>query len=450
MGMITVGLMQVFSYTGQNLAIIRLPNPTREHFDTAWTMSVCVGAFVSVLLLAIAPLAAGFFSDPRLIPVIHCLALVPVINGFTNVEVVVGFRKNLLFNKEFRFLVFRKLSGFSLTVPLAFILRDYWALVAGTVGGELLAVIASYWVHPRRPRLCLSKFREIRSFSGWMQLAALGNFFGDQSDQIVYGHIAGTTQLGGYHVAADLATAPTSELIAPMARAVFPVYATLLDDRENLVQSYLSVLSIVAMIAASTSVGVALVGDDLVTLVLGAKWAAIGKLVPWLALAGGAIGVMNTVHDILAVTGNVRLNAIWTWTFVVMLAPAAALAGADWGGEGVAAARAIVVILLVLLMFYSLTHVISVTLGEIFGCLWRPVVAASIMASILWPLSSIGIATLSYRLLFNIGLGVVTFAAALLSLWFLAGRPPGAERTLIGFARKIQRWLYSAVKRSKP
>jgi lipopolysaccharide exporter len=441
MAMIVVGFVQIFSAAGQNLAVIRHPDPTSEHFDTAWTMSVCAGVAVALVLTAIAPLGARYFGDARLVPVIRFLALAPLINGFTNIGAVAGFRKNLHFDKEFRFLVLRKLSSFGITVPLAFILRDYWAMVFGIIGGELLTAGASYRMHPYRPRLRLGKLSEMWSYSVWMQLASIGGFLLDQIDQIVVGHLAGTAQMGSYNVAVDIATAPTSEIVLPAGRAVFPVYATMLNDPAKLAHSYLNVLSIVALLAISTSVGVALVAHDMVMLVLGAKWAGTVALVPWLALAGGMFCIILGTIDVLSVTGNARPYALRCWTFVAMLAPAAMLAGVYWGSEGVAMARAIITILFLPPMFYSVMEVIPVTAGQIVACLWRPLLSALAMAAAVELAGGEGIAILPLRLFCTIGIGVGAFAATLLCLWILAGRPPGAEHMLANQARDAARRL---------
>src|SRR6185295_10500620 len=54
-GMI-VGIVEVFSYTGQNSAIIRHPNPTREHYDSAWTVSLILGLGLGLIIWVLAPL----------------------------------------------------------------------------------------------------------------------------------------------------------------------------------------------------------------------------------------------------------------------------------------------------------------------------------------------------------------------------------------------------------
>ena len=91
MALVAVGLVQVFSESGQTFAVIRHADPTDEHFDTAWTMSVCAGAIVAVVLVGLAPLAGWYFHEPDVVPVIRVIALAPLIEGFANVGAVAGF-----------------------------------------------------------------------------------------------------------------------------------------------------------------------------------------------------------------------------------------------------------------------------------------------------------------------------------------------------------------------
>jgi lipopolysaccharide exporter len=97
MAMVAVGFIRVFSEAGQDLAVIRHPNPTAEHFDTAWTMSVCAGFIVALVLVAIAPLAGWYYHEPRVVPVIRFIAIVPLVEGFINVGTVAGFQRALSF-----------------------------------------------------------------------------------------------------------------------------------------------------------------------------------------------------------------------------------------------------------------------------------------------------------------------------------------------------------------
>ncbi len=433
LGMVTVGLITVFSYAGQNLAIIRHPNPTREHFDTAWTISVCLGIAVALGLVALAPLAARYFDNPKLVSVIRLLALAPMINGFTNIGAVIGFRKSLMFQKEFQFVVLRKVIGFIATVLMALTFRNYWALVSGIVGGELFGAVSSYFMHPHRPRPCLSKLSEMWSFSAWMQLVAVGNFFRDQTDHIAVGRFAGTLQVGAYNVAADIASSPTVELLFPALSAALPINATLLHDPDELARSYLSMLGMIVIFAVPMSVGVALVAQDMVTLVLGMKWSAAVPFVPWLAIVGGAGCIIQSIIDLVSIAGRARLVAIWSLAFVIALVPAVSIVGSNWGSEGIALVRAIIWILFIPPMFYSLTKIIPIAAGQIIGCFWRPILAALFMAIVVKISGANAITLLPMRLFCNVAAGVVSFVTMLLLLWRLAGRPQSSEQILVKF-----------------
>jgi len=441
MGAITMQFVLVFADAGQAMAVIRNVNATDEHFDTAWAMSIAIGVVVAAGLIVGAPLAGLYFHDSRAVPVVQVIALKPLINGFTNVGVL-AFRKNLRFGKDFQFLVINRVSIFVVGISLALTLRSYWALVIASVCGEAFSVAASYVLSPYRPRFRLTKLREIWGYSIWMQFANIGYFFGERADQFVVGGLAGATPMGLYNVSADTASAPTDEVVVPMARALFPYYAILLNEPSRFAEAYLGVLSVVAVIALSTGVGVALVAGDLVAVVLGQKWLAAAPLVVWLAAGNAFLGIGRSANAVLSVTGSGRLYAVRNWLFVVLLAPAALIGGMNWGPVGVAAARTVVTILFAPVMFYTVIRVIPVTATDIFARLWRPIIAASAMVAVV-KLSGIdAITSPVFRLFSNTILGAMIFVLVLLSLWVLAGREPGVERTTVEQAAKLWRRLH--------
>ena len=156
MAMIVVGTLEIFNQTGQTLVLIRLENPTKEHFDTAWTVSFLIGLAIAAAILAASPLAELYFHEPKVEPVMQCLALRAILGGLENIGTV-NFRRDLKFDRFFAFNVYPKLISFTVTIALAFMLRNYWALVAGILIGQLALIVLSYTMHPHRPRFTLSK-----------------------------------------------------------------------------------------------------------------------------------------------------------------------------------------------------------------------------------------------------------------------------------------------------
>src|SRR5689334_546854 len=102
MAMFVVGMLEVLNQTGQRLAIIRLHDPSREDYDSAWTISLLVGVTIGLLILLIAPFTVVYFHEPRAILVMQCLSLRAVLDGFENIGIV-DFRRDLRFDRFFWF-----------------------------------------------------------------------------------------------------------------------------------------------------------------------------------------------------------------------------------------------------------------------------------------------------------------------------------------------------------
>lgn len=428
MAMLVVGLLEVFGQTGQQFALIRHPAPTREHFDTAWTISVLIGLTLGSAVLLAAPLAERFFHQPEVVDVIRVLSLRVFASGFENIGTV-WFRKSLNFATEFRFNLYKKLSSFTVTLVVALIWRDYWALVAGIVVGQLVSLAVSYAIHPYRPWFCLSKVRELWSFSVWVLINHVGAFGQNSIDQFVVGALAPPRIMGQYTVGAELALLPTTEIVDPIGRALFPVLSQLNQDRDRLRAMLLDVFGLIALLATAGATGLALVADDLVLVLLGPGWRETAPLIPWLAFAGALIAFANVAGLMFNALGDARRGAVQTWLCTLTLLPALSLAA--WLGDlqAIVIARlAVWAFILPLSLHYLLKH-LPLGWGDLAAVAWRPVLAAVGMA---WALTVIPFDAATTIPALRLGLRVATGAAVyglvLMTVWALAGRPHGIER----------------------
>ena len=167
MAMSMVAVLELLGAFGFDMALIQRQDAQRHHYDTAWTFNVLFSVVSATVLVILAIPAAKFYNEPRLDNIMYFLALSSLLQGFENIGVV-AFRKDMTFDKEFRYLLGKKLAAFLVTVPLAFLLRNYWALVIGILTGRSFAVLLSYYVHPYRPRFDLSGRHDLFHFSKWL------------------------------------------------------------------------------------------------------------------------------------------------------------------------------------------------------------------------------------------------------------------------------------------
>jgi O-antigen/teichoic acid export membrane protein len=233
---------------------VRHPNPTREHFDSAWTVSLLLGFGLGGIIWILTPLTTAYFHEPRATLIVEILAFRTMLSGAQNIGVV-NFQRKLQFNKQFWFNVIPTLVSFPLTIASAFILRNYWALVIGLMAEYVTTFSLSYILEPFRPRIGFSKVREIWSFSFWSLVKNIGVYLNMLVDRVAIGGFAGSAAMGRYQVAAEVATTPSQEIVNPMVSVLFPVLASVQHDREKRVKLYLTVLYWSALICTSTAVG---------------------------------------------------------------------------------------------------------------------------------------------------------------------------------------------------
>ena len=439
MAWLVIGLLEICSSFGLDYALIRNTQAGRVHFDTAWTLRLIQSVVVALLAVALSPVAALYFNEPRVMPLLMALAVSVLINGCGNIGPVL-FRKELAFAREFWFGLYGRLFSVTATITFALIFRNYWALVAGTLVGAVANFFLGYVMHPYRPRWCLKAARELWGFSQWMLLVNVGNYAQERADQLLVGRLSDARGMGLYNVAGEIASLPTSEVLFPMSRVLFPGFSKLATEPDRLRAAYLSVVGFLTAVALPAGVGLALVAPDLVMLLLGPQWREAVPLLQVLALFGVFRTVCGQAGNVLLVVGKPRVVAGLAWLQFVVLVPALWFAGLRYGVMGIVWAKLLLGGVMGVGQVLALRALYGVGVGQTLSQVWRPFIAASLMAGVLWVLQDQGVLAalpLLLRLLMEVGIGGVAYAAALIGVWRVAGRPAGAERFLVDlvFAR---------------
>jgi len=434
MAMLVVGLVEVLGQTGQMLALIRHPNPTRAHYDSVWTLTLMVAGALTLLLWAVAPLAPLYFGEPRATELIQVLALRTLVGGFENVGVVT-FRRDLQFGQEFRFQVLQRVASVLATIACAVWLGDYRALVAGILVGRILGVALSYAAHPYRPRLCLARIPEMLSFSGWMLVVHLASYCNERADEMTVGAVAGPAAMGEYNVAADLATAPTQEIILPVVRALFPVFARIGGDPAAARAAFLDVFAASCLICMAVGGGMALVARDFVAVALGSQWTGAVVLVQILALGGAFAGCVAGVPAVLSAMGHSRLTAQLSVTRAVVMVLGVVPAALLGGLQAIAVTRVLVMLAFLPGALVAVRRVLPVSTADLVQRLWRPLAAMLVMALAVAEVHGWAPASPWLRLPIDVAVGAGAYTATVLALWRAAGQPPGPEAALCQWVR---------------
>lgn len=450
MASMVVGLIDVMMSLGVNAALIHDREATADDYSTAWTLRLLEATLAGTTIVLVAPLAANYFDDPRVVDVMRVMGLAVAIAGLENIGLV-SFQKDMQFGSDFAFFFRRRVIAFVVTLALAWWFRTYWAMVIGALVGKVSGVVLSYLMHEMRPRLTLTKLRKIWAFSQMMLLRGIGNYLGLWIDKLVLGGRVPADIVGGYRLADEVASMPTTEVLAPLGRVLFPAFVESRDDPQTLRHEFLLAFAIQLGVVLPAAVGLALVADLAIPVLLGAKWTFAVPFIRWLAIGQLAIALMHAGGYLLLAMGRVGTLAAVSWLQVLLFAVMAILVFEGADAVRIAQLRlAATVLCTPLLLIMLLGALRGLTPRHLAGAVWRPVLACATMTAVLLRVDTSALST-APALVLEVALGAAVYTLTGLIAWVLAGRPPGVESWLaekLGLRRRLP-WLFASTSRGE-
>ena len=432
-----VALLEVMSQFGFNIALIQNRQADRSHYDSAWTLTFLTAVVTGLALVVLAKPTAAFYSDPRIESIVYLFAVFTVIKGATNIGIV-AFQRDLEFHKEFAYLVIQKLVGLATTIGLAIYLKSYWALAVGICAVWFTGFVLSYVIHPYRPRLDLSRARELFSFSQWVLFNNILGWAGGSGISAIIGRIVGVAPAGLYGMANQLSIFVTREVGSSVNRAVFPGMAKISDDHERLRNAFISTVGVVVLVVSPMAFGLASIADPLIPALLGEKWDGVAGILAVLCVTGLLVTMQINASSVILALGEPRrlmVGLLVRIAFIVFVfMPLLTQFRLEQAALSLIAAETAVLAT----YLNVLRNAIGLNPWAFVKTVARPVAASVTMAAVvlaakslllqhMTPLSGLAVCAV---------IGALTYVVTALALWRLAGGGYGAESQFIGLLQK--------------
>ena len=430
-----LAVMELFTQAGVETALIQHRTFERRLYNTAWTLNILLGAAVAIVLCATAVPAARFFDAPSVEAILYWLALATLIAGFENIGTV-EFLKTLDFRRDVMLRLAVRIGTTAVALTLAFVWRDYRALVAGYVASKVCLVVLSFVMQPFRPRPSLGEFPRLFSFTKWMLARNILQELNNYAAPLIIGRVVSVGALAYFSLARDLAGIATTDLQAPIRRALFPGYAAMNDNPSALKRAYLDSVAMMVLLGLPIPVGLAVAASEAVRVVFGERWLAAAPLLQILALSGIVSAMSAGVQPLLLATGRPESATKLSALRVVILLPCLALGASAAGVQGVAWAMVTTAAVMWVVDWGMIRRALPLSMMEMWHSLHRPVTAVAIMATVMVALLAAlptngGFVVAFLRLAAAIAVGLVAYAICLMIGWRLAGRPRGAEQHVV-------------------
>ncbi|MFW6115789.1 MAG: lipopolysaccharide biosynthesis protein [Chloroflexota bacterium] len=307
--MLALSAAETFTQTGFQTALVQKQGNTEDYLDTAWTVQVLRGFVLAGTLFAISPLLAWFFDEPRVVPLLRALSAMEALRGFTNIGVVY-FQKELEFHKQVTYQLFSSAVALAVGVVLAWQLRNVWALVWGSLAGQVTSTALSYVLHPYRARVRLDRQQvtELFGFGRWLLGNSIVSFLATQADRVILGRLLGAAALGIYNMADRIGGLLPTEFMHLTNEVMMPAYAKVQDDKERLGRAFIQVFGTAVSVGGPVAAFVFLAAPELVPVILGAEWLLAIVPLQILAVGGFLRCVIGVSSPVFLATGHPNIQ----------------------------------------------------------------------------------------------------------------------------------------------
>lgn len=303
--MVIVSVATIFSDVGLGGALIQRSKLLQIHYSSVFFFNVVAGLLLTLLTYFSAPYIAHFYQSPQLVSLIQVMSSLFVISALHAVQSVI-LRKELNYKLLTKVNLNASVISGIIGVALAFWGAGVWSLVAQLISREILINLfiwsKSSWI----PNFAFS-FKALKQLWGYgmnMFLAGLLDTIYERADYLIIGKLFTPATLGFFHQAKQLNMLVTKYTAGSLMSVLFPVLSKIQNDIEKFRRVVIKSTGIISFVTFLILGGLFLVSDELIVLLLGAKWEASIFYFKILALSGFAYPISALMVNVLSSRGK--------------------------------------------------------------------------------------------------------------------------------------------------
>lgn len=357
----------------------------REQSTTVafWSNLVLSLFFWSIIAIFNVPLAA-MVGNPGLghVLVIACISI--PLAAFSSIQTAL-YKRDFDFKTLFRVRIVSTFIPLLVTVPLAFWLRSYWALVIGTLTvnfvNAILLTIFSKW----KPRFFYSfaKLKEMLSFSIWSMVEAISIWLTSYIDVFIVGTMLSQYYLGLYKTSSTLVGQIMGLITAITTPILFSALSRLQNDEKEFQRLFFRFQKIVGLLVIPLGVGIFLFRDMATELILGSQWTeAAGFVGLWGLTSSVTIVLSYYSSEVYRAKGKPKLSVLAQTLHIVVLWPTVLIA-VRYGFETLYVARSLVRFEMIAVNLCIMGWIVKMPVGKMFTNILPSCLAAASMLIVL-------------------------------------------------------------------
>ena len=338
-----------------------------ESTNVAFWSNLLLSLFIWLLIIVFSSPLAAIVGNPGLglVLVIACVSI--PLEAFSSIQMA-------LFKRDFDFKTLTKVRIVAtfipllVTVPLAYWMRSYWALVIGTIFvnivNAVLLTVFSKW----KPRLYYSfaKLIEMFSFTAWSMIESVSIWLTGYVDIFIVGTMLSQYYLGLYKTSSALVGQIMGIVISVTTPILFSALSRLQNDEIEFQRLFYRFQKVVALLIVPIGTAIFLFQNTVTMIILGSQWIEAAGFV-------GLWGLTNTITIVLShysseiyrAKGRPKLSVLAQVLHIIVLWPVV-LYFVQFGFETLYIARSLVRFELIAVNLCIVGLIVKMPVGKMF------------------------------------------------------------------------------------
>ena len=329
---LVITFAEIFTDAGFQKYIVQHEFKSEDELDKGTNVAFWTNFGLSCLIVAVIAVfrhpIATFVGSPELGDAIAIASIVIILVSFSSIQNA-RFKRAMDFKSLFFVRIGAALIPLVVTVPLAFALRNFWALVIGTLAVNLFNAIALTIKSKWKPSLCydINLFKQMFSFTAWSLLESLLVWITVNADIFIVGNALSDHYLGLYKTSMTTINSYMAIISSAIVPVLFSALSRYQNDDKLFKETYWKFFKLTSLLVIPMSAGVYVFRDFVTDILLGDQWVeASGFIGLWGLMSGVTIVFSNFASEVYRSKGNPKLSMLVQAIHIAFVIPAVMIA----------------------------------------------------------------------------------------------------------------------------
>ena len=347
-----------------------------------WT-NLSISALACVVIFFFRNSIAELIGDSGLGMSISVASLLIVFHAFSSIQMA-RYKRELDFKTLFFVRIGTSLIPLVVTIPLAVLLRNYWALLIGNFASQLFSAVILTAKAKWKIKFYYkwSLFKEMFSFSAWTLLESISIWLTTNVDIFIISKFLSDYYLGLYKTSMTTITSYMGLVTAAIIPVLFTVLSRHQNNETEFQSAYYTFQRLTSVLVVPMGVGIFLFSDFVTAVLLGENWMEASGFIGWWGLTSAlTIIFSHFASEVIRSKGKPVISFLIQVSHMIVLIPVLLLFK-DAGFKTLYVARSLLRFEIIFIALGVLCFVFKFKLSKILSNIFPACLSALIMGAV--------------------------------------------------------------------